>query len=109
MVKIIDKYIAIVRSSKLKTALFSLIFAIICFIVNFENKDGLDLNYQISFCAISSAFLGLIWYACSYGMVKVSDNINERKEKEVQAQIEAKRKKADVHKKVNNKKKKKNR
>jgi len=42
-------------------------------------------------------------------MVKVSDNINERKEKEVQAQIEAKRKKADVHKKVNNKKKKKNR
>lgn len=108
MVRIIDRYISIVRSSKIKTALFSLGFAVICFIFSFDYNSS-DLKYQVLLCTISSLIMGLIWFGCSYGLVKVSNNIQERKEKEVQAKIEEKRQKANVHKKVNNKKKKKNR
>ncbi|MCR4944144.1 MAG: hypothetical protein K5986_06750 [Clostridium sp.] len=113
MVAIIDRYINMVRTSKLKTMLFSLCFALVCLVSTYLRRDksnGLsDLdNFIVSI--MSSVVLGIVWFISSLVMVKISDNIEERKSKANEALREAKREKAIVKsKKVNNKKKKKNR
>lgn len=113
MVAIIDRYLNMVRKSKSKAILFSLCFAAVCFFSSYMSRDksnGLSDTDNMIVSLLASVILGVVWFVSSLVMIKISDNIEERKAKVKEAEREEKRRKAqeNPNKKVNNKKKKKN-
>lgn len=114
MVAIIDKYINMVRTSKFKTGLFSLGFSLICFISFYLKRDtsnGLTDKENMIVSIMSAIILGIVWFISSLVMVKISDNIEERKAKAKEEEMRERAQKVETkaNKKINNKKKKKNR
>lgn len=113
MVKLVRKFVADIRLSKLNAVKYSGILTFLIFgtMVTYRNLQGVPTKDAVISAGIASAVLFVALYFMCFAIVGYMDKQDEKIESKKQMELEERRKRLQERsgKKVNNKKKKKNR